>query len=429
MGRDKRSRSRNSSENKQEPASRSASAATAVRVPLPASSPASESVTGDSSDHEEMQTKTNANGERSPQDLENPQNLYASQVGRDPMLTDDGSLASPQIEPSLGGIVEKSTNSGAGENTQSPTNTDQSTSPDAQTSSFNLFDELERAGSDGFDEDMRGEGGDQGTSPTVHQIEGAPEAQEPHKPEYTNSGQSETIQKEKSKRLAAEERARKLKAEMEDQRERFEEQAEKAKKKHEQALQKANQAREAEKVKLEIKSKANLNLEAEVARLAKLAEGLEAQMDDLGQPTTSNDPGGDVSRQKKQVTMNEELLQAINKEITAGSETNHIAGPPMASKGEFRGGARFLLAECEFLLDKSTPVYTALRAMADYADGGREWPSEEDRTMLETFDAQLQGTIELMEDHMDRPNKCLQVLRDDWKLAMDQWSKERSEEK
>lgn len=407
MGKDKKSRSRRPSENKQEPASRSASASTAVRVPLLASSPRFKSITGDSSDHdEELQTEPNSDGANSPEDLKNPQNQYASQVGRDPGLTDDGPLASPQIEPSLGEIVEESVKSRAGKDTQSPTNTDQSTSPDAQGPSFNLADELEGVRSDGSGGDMRSEAGDQGTSPIAVPAEGAPEAGD------VSSGHSESIQEEKRKRLAAEERLSTLKAAMKDQQQRFEEEAENAKKKHEQALQKVNKAREAEKVKLELK---NNTISLEVAKYEEMIEAL-TQLEDPGQPIAN-----DVSNQKEKPAMDPKLLQAITKEINAGSGMDPIGRLPMASKGGFKpGSARVLLAECEFLLDKSTPVYTALRVMADYADGGRDRPSEKDKKMLGDFDGQLEGIIKLMEKHMKQPIECLKESRNDWELAMGQ---------
>ncbi|POS71723.1 hypothetical protein DHEL01_v209885 [Diaporthe helianthi] len=419
MGKDKRSRSRKPSENEQEPASRSASAAAAARVPLPPSSPTSESVTGDSSYHnEEPQLEPKADGAKLPQSLEIPQNQELSHVGGEPVLTqDDGTIAPPQIEASLGEIVEESADGRAGEDSRSPTNTDQSISPDSQKPSLSLDAELEGAASDGSDGDEQSETGDRGTYPNAAETEGKRTAEEAQKPSDTDSRQAENIQEEKRKREAAEDRVRALEAEMKAQQQKFEEKAKMAKKKHEQALQKTNQAREAEKMRIE--QEAELKFQGEVEKFEKTVESLRAHMEGPEEPTTNDDPGGDVSSQKKRPAMDPALMEVISKEFNAGSGMGPV-GLPTASKGDFRpGSARFLLAECEYLLDKSTPFYAALRATANYADGAEDWLSEEDTTMLDVFEAQLVGIIAMMEDNMGRPNVCLKESKRDWKLAME----------
>ncbi|KAG8169113.1 hypothetical protein KVR01_001862 [Diaporthe batatas] len=435
MGKDKGSRPRKASENKQEPASRSPSAATAARVPLPASSPTPESATGDSSDHEEeMQPEPSEEGRKSPQNLEDPQNQYASQVGTDPALTDDGPLASAQIEPSLGEIDEERASSGAGEDFQleSPTSADLSISPASRRSSYNLAAELKGQGWDDSDGDMRTEAGDQGTSSTVAQTAGTPGVEESQKPEAANSAKSESIEEEKSKRLAAEEQVRKLRAEMKDQRQKFEEEAEKAKTRHEKALEKANIAREAEKVKLEEKAELNVNnFRGEIAKYEKSIEDLQAlklgaHAEDPGRPNDS-DADGDMSRQEETAAMGVTSTKAINRDLLGihrGPHTRPVRNLPRANTVNIKpGSARFLLAQCDFLLDKKTPVYAALRTVANYADGGELWPNERTRRMLANFNHQLDGIVQLMECHMyESPNRCLEESRNDWRLALDSWN-------
>ncbi|KAH8785750.1 hypothetical protein F5883DRAFT_636657 [Diaporthe sp. PMI_573] len=442
MAKDKRSRSRKPSENKKDSASRSDSTATAVRVPLPSSSPSSESAPRSSSDHEgELQADSTADVGTSSQSLDTPQGQDASQDSEVRVLTGDGGFAPHQIEPGLGDVVEDSANDGAVKYAQSPAITDQSSSPDEH--SYYLGAELDGASLDGSDEKLQTGEGDQPTSPSAAQPDKSSAMVEPQEasgadpgqrtssegiagnlgPNKTKPGRAEDIQEERRKTLAAEKRVKTLEVELQ----RYQKEAERARKNFDREIQKANRVREADKIKLEEKlNKANnQNTKAEVAKYKSNVEKFSADLEAPGRTTTGDDAHGGVSGLKKQVAgATEELTQAAEAKINAPT-----AALPTSPKSDPRpGSARFLLAEYEYLLDKSTSVYHALRAMADYADGGGALPSAKDTELFDKFGLQLTDVNAFITKHLGHPEKCLLESRRDWSFAVGLWKSANGEE-
>jgi hypothetical protein len=83
-------------------------------------------------------------------------------------------------------------------------------------------------------------------------------------------------------------------------------------------------------------------------------------------------------------------------------------------------GARFLLAECEYLLNKDDPVYNSLLAMADYADGGESLPSNMDAYICDAFDGQLTRVQAYMEGHKEvsKAKQCLLESSQKWERCI-----------
>lgn len=447
MAKDKRSRSGKPPGNKQDSPSRLASTDTAVRESSSSSSPVSAPGPEHSSDHkEDLQAGPIADDGKTSQKPETTQDQDASQATEIPVLTGDGALGSPQIEPGLGEIVEDSANDAPVEDYRSPTSTDQSGSPNMDQPLHNLASELEGE-TLGSDEDVEPEGQSQQTSPSAVQIdqsskgnetiEDSPATGKPQEPHDAVPGQqapsegkagklgsnnerpgrSKDSQKETSKRIAAEKQVQKLKDKLTAQRDDHERRERLARDWYDREIQKVNQARENEKVNLE--NKLNVEWEqkmtAELTRHDKRIASMAAQVEGFGQSTAGNDAHGDFTGLKKQVAnvTDEELAQAIKDEINAP-----LVGLPIAPRSGLRpGSARFLIAEYEYLLDKNSRLCNALRVTADYADGAGDLPSVEDKRLFDEFKRQVEEMIKFIETHFNLTRDCIKESVKDWAVA------------
>lgn len=422
MAKDKRSRSRKPSGKESQSASRDPS-------PSPSSAPSP----GAPKDQEEkpLAESKDDNGtspqtaERAPDDS-NTQDQSVSQGSEVPVLTDNGPLNSPQIEPPLGDVVENPANDQAGGDLQSPTNTDQSllgipddaseSSPTLRRTSFNLATELQNETMDSPQEDKQTEmasksasrqeapgadTGEQHTSENRGEAAGLEDAR---------SGRTEEeFQKEIRRRIAAEERANKLETELKAQQQRHEEQTEADKRRFEHAIQKANQAREADKMKFD--EQCNHRIDETVKHFkAELAK----HMDNAAKLTAVVEAGeksaADDAARIKHENDQEELRNAFQREVNPTVE-----GPQLAPRDYPRPGeARFLLAECEYLLDKSSPLYEAVRSAANYADGRGDNPSDRSKELLDAFGNKLDEMIDFMEEYWETPQGTLSEATRDW---------------
>lgn len=446
MARDKRSRSGKPPENKKDSPSRLASTDTAVREPSPSSSPVSAPGPEHSSDHkEELQAGSTADSGKLSQNPETLQDQDSSRASEVPVVTDDGALGSPQIEPGLGEIVEDSANDTPVEDSRSPTHTDQSSSPNIHPPMYNLASELEGV-TLGSDEDVEPEGQSQQTSPSAVQIDqsskgnatiqdssptgkpqeprdAVPRQQAPSEGKAGKlgsnneiSGRSEESQKETSKRIAAEKQVQELKDKLKAQGDDHELRERLAREWFDREIQKANRARENEKLNLENKLNVEWDqkMKAVIAKNQKESARLTAEAERLARFATGDDTQEDDTSLKKQAdNANEELAQAIKDEINAP-----LAGLPIAPRSDFRpGSARLLIAEYGYLLDKNSGLYNALMATADYADGRGNLPGVEDEQLFNDFKRQVEGMIEFMETNFVRSKDCLMESVRDWNLA------------
>lgn len=345
------------------------------------------------------------------------------------MLTDNGPLASPQIEPALGVVVEDAANDEVGGDLQSPAIGDQSLlgnpedasepSPTLRRPSFNLAAELGSESMDGSDEDTQTEVANQNTS--QEEPPGADRGQQrqngntggPAGSKDARSGRTEEeFQEELKKRLAAEKQVNTLKAELKAQQQRYEEEAEADKRKYERALQRANQAREADKMKFDEECNQRIDerikqFQAEIEKAEENVEKLTAQLEDGAKSAAE-----DAARTKLD-NEREELRNAVQREINPTMEV-----PPATPRDFPRpGSARFLLAECEYLLDKSSPLYAAVRSAANYADGRGDDPSGKNRELFDAFSLRLQEMNVFLEANMDLPQGTLNEATRDWGYA------------
>lgn len=445
MARDKRSRSGKPPENKEDSPSRLASTDTTVREPSPSRSPVSAPGPEQSSDHKaELQAGSITDDGKLSQKSETPHDQDVSQASEVPVLTDDGALDSPQIEPGLGEIVEDAANGTPVEYFRSPTNTDQSGSPNIQQPSYNLASELEGVNL-GSDEDVGPEGQSEQTSPSAVQVDqssegnakiqdspakgnpqesrdAAPSQQAPSKGKAGKLGSNderpgryEDSQKETSKRIAAEKQVQELKDRLKAQGDDHERRERKAREWYDREMQKANQARENDKLNLEnrLNEEWKQKMTAEVRRYENNLAWM-AEMEGVGRSATGDDTQGDDTSLKKQAdNANEELAQAIKDEINAP-----LAGLPIAPRSDLRpGSARFLIAEHGYLLDQNSRLYNALMVTADYADGRGDVPGDEDEWLFNNFKRQLEEMIEFIEINFEKSGDCLEASVNDWEHA------------
>lgn len=444
MARDKRSRSGKPPENKQDSPSRLASTDTTVREPSPSRSPVSAPGPEQSSDHKaELQAGSITDDGKLSQKPETPHDQDVSQASEVPVLTDDGALGSPQIEPGLGESVEDAANDTPVEDSRSPTNTDQSGSPNIRQPLYSLASELEGANL-GSDEDVGPEGQSEQTSPSAVKIDQSsegdatiqdspatgkpqesrdtvPNQQAPGKGKAGKLGSNderpgryEDSQKEKSKRIAAEKQVQELKDRLNAQRDDHERRERKAREWYDREMQKANQARETEKLNLENKVEWDRNMQAEMDENHKVIARLTAEMEVLARSATGDDTQGDGTSLKKQAdNANEELAQAIKDEINAP-----LAGLPIAPRIDLRpGSARFLIAQHGYLLDQNSRLYNALMVTADYADGRGDVPGDEDEWLFNDFQRQVGQMNEFIEANLERSGDCLKETVNDWEHA------------
>lgn len=429
MAKDKKSRSRKSSGKGSDSASRDSSP--------PSSAPAP----GTSSDQEgNPQAESTADEGTLAQ---NPEMSQGDSISQDqivseatevPVLTDDAPLNSPQIEPALGAIVEDPANDRPAEDVQSPTDTEQSDmtalkdasnpSPTSPRPLQNLATELGNQIIDSSEEDSQREESNQST-PRKESLGADPEQRNPSENQGdvvgssdARSGQIRELEEEKSQRLAAEERVKALEAKLKDQEKAHEGKAAAEKKKFERDLQKAHQATEAEKTKYDEKFNENdeeiKGYQAEIERLQNKEASLKASLEKSGKAAADDAARIKIENEQKEL----EMRDAIQRELNSTSEA------PLTSPRDYPrpGSARFLLAEYEYLLDKFSPLYQALRNAANYADGRGDW-TREDKQLLEAFGGALGEVNTHLEESLnmdipqgDRevPQKCLAEARTLW---------------
>lgn len=341
------------------------------------------------------------------------------------MLTDDGPLNSPQIEPALGAIVEDPASDRPAVDILSPTNTDQSlpgnpedgseASPTLRGPSLNLAAELENQSMDSSEEETQTEEANQST--TRQEPSGAEPGKRPAgdsngaavEPNDALSGGIDELQKEIRKRLAAEARVKTLQAELKAEKQRCDDEVEAEKLRFKRAIQKANQDREADKVKFDKEfSQGDQKIkmfQAEIAKLGDNVATLEAKLESSGK--SSADDAARIKLEKEQ----EEYRKAFEREVNPTVEA-----PLMTPRDYPRpGSARFLLAESAYLLDKYSPLYDAVRAAANYVDCRGDWNSKE-KQLFGAFGTALGDMNDFLEKNMDRPDDCLKVAREDWGL-------------
>ncbi|KAK7697806.1 hypothetical protein SLS64_013138 [Diaporthe eres] len=422
MAKDKRSRSRKPSGKVSQSASRD-----------PSPSPSSVPSPGAPKDQEEKPpADSNDDNGALPGTAETPredsktQDQSVSRGSEVPVLTDNGPLTSPQIEPALGAVVENPANDQAGGDLQSPTNTDHSllgipddaseSSPTLRRSSLNLAAELQDETMDSPQEDTQTEMANKSAS--RQEAPGADTGQqhpsenrgETAGSEDARSGRTEEeFQKEISRRIAAEDRVNKLETELKAQQQRYEEQTEADKRRFEHAMQKANQAREADKMKFDEQCNHRIDetvkhFKAELAKHMDNAAKLTAVVE-AGEKSAADD----AARIERENDL-EELRNAFQREVNPTVE-----GPQLAPRDYPRPGeARFLLAECEYLLDKSSPLYEAVRSAANYADGRGDDPSDRSKGLLDAFGNKLDEMIDFMEEYWETPQGTLSEATRDW---------------
>ncbi|KKY35193.1 hypothetical protein UCDDA912_g04839 [Diaporthe ampelina] len=398
-----------------------------------------------------------------PQNSETPdegtitQDQDVSQASDVPVVTEDGALNSPQIETGLGTVVDSAIHSTVG-NSQTPTNTGQSSlgypddtsqsSPTVRRPSFNLAAELQGADLNSSDEDTQVEGDLQSTTPSAPNIGDSSEetsgaqksdiAVAPQEPLGADPGQQapskdigaapksndarlgrteKEFQEESRTRLAAEERVKTLEAKLAAQQQRHDDEVEAAERRFERAIARANQAREADKEKFDMKYDDNdkriQGFQAEIQKHVENVARLTAELEACEKSAAGDDAReGASARNKKLETKREELWAAIQREV------NPSAVPPPTPKGHPRpGSARFLLAESEYLLEKNSRLYDALRAAANYADGREDWPSDDDKQLFEAFRVTVGEVNDFLEENEDRAQDCLKEWRRDWGIA------------
>ncbi|KAG6359543.1 hypothetical protein INS49_013064 [Diaporthe citri] len=426
MAKDKRSRSRKPSGKGSQSASRDPS-------PSPSSAPApgaptdqEEKPPADSKDDDGALPQT----AETPRDDSNPQDQGVPQGSEVPvLLADNGPLSSPQIEPALGAVVEDPANDKSGGDLQSPANADQSLlgnpddagelSPELRRPSYNLSAELGGESMDGSEEDTQPEVENESTSRQEHP--GAdPGQQRPGEnlgeaagAKDARSGRTEEeFQEEVRKRLAAEERVNTLEAELKIREQRYEEAAAADRRKFQRAIQKANQAREADKMKFdeEFDNRVNESIKG-------FQEEMEKHANNAAKLTAIVEGGGksaaDDAARIKLENDQEEFRNAVQRELNPTVE-----GPPVTPRDYPRpGSARFLLAECEYLLDKSSPLYDAVRSAANHADGRGDGPSGKNKGLFDAFSLELQQMNDFLEENMDLPQGTLNEAIRDWGYA------------
>lgn len=428
MAKDKRGRSRKPSGKGSQSVSRDSSPSPSSASPPGAPKDQEETPLADSKDDNGTLPET----AETPRDDSNPQDQSVSQGSEVPVLTDNGPLNSPQIEPALSAVVEVPANDQAGGDLQSPTNTAQSlldipdnaseSSPTVRRTSFNLAAELQDESMDSPQEDTQTEVANESAS-----REDAPGADTRQQRPSENRGESagskdtrsgrteEEFQEEIRRRIAAEERVNMLEAQVKAQRESFEEQARAEKRKFERALQKANQDREADKMKFDEEYNNRLD-----QRVKEFKAELAKQMDNTAKLTAVMEAGekaaADDAARIKRENDREELRKAFQREVDPTVE-----GSQLAPRDYHRpGSARFLLAECEYLLDKSSPLYEAVRSAANYADGRGDNPSDRSKGLLNAFGEKLGEMINFMEENWATAQDTLGEATRDWGYAAEE---------
>lgn len=425
MAKEKRSRSRKPSEKGSQSASREPSPSPSSAPPPGPSNDQEENSPADSKDDDGALPQT---AETPRDDSENPQEQGVSQDSEVPVLADNGPLSSPQIEPALGAVIEDPANDEIGGDLQSPANADQSLlgnpedasepSPTFRRPSFNLAAEL---GGESMDSPVEGTQTEVANESTSRQE--TPGADPGQRRPSENKGEAtgrkdarsgrieEDFQEELRKRLAAEERVKELEAALKTQKQRYDEKAAAEKKKFDRAIQKANQAREADKMKLDEECN---------QRIDQTVKGFQAELDkqinNTARLTAMVESGGKSAADEAariKLESDRELRSAIQRELNPTVE-----GPPVTPRGYPRpGSARFLLAECEYLLDKSSPLYEAVRSVANYVDGRGDVPSGRNKELFDEFSLSLQAINTFMEENMDIPQDTLNEASRDWGYA------------
>lgn len=430
MAKDRRSRPRKSSEKRSESASRDPSPSS--------SSPPAPATSGDEEQQPQAdlindEGKVPQEPEKHDEDSESQENVV-SESSEVPVLADSGPLNSPQIEPALGDIVEEHPHDGPEAYVQSPTNTDESSlgnpdssseaSPTLRRPSYNLGAELGDMDADSSEDDKKTE---RNRSPTGKERLDPDPGQQPRSGiigeaqgsnDATRGHTDDEFEGEVRKRVAAEERVLKLEAELRAQEQRHEEESAADKKKYERALEKANRAREADKLKFDEKHNAKEfeikgfqeEIQKNVDNMAKLTVALENCERHVAEHSAEED-----IRIKLQKT-EEQLRYAIQKEASQSLIGHSLAAPGFPRPGS----ARFLLAECEYLLDKHSPLYEAVRAVANYADGRSDGPSGENKRLLDAFNDRLKDMNAFLEENLDRPQDCIREARRDWGFAAEE---------
>lgn len=419
MAKDKRGRSRKPSGKGSQSASRDSSPSPSSASPPGALKDQEETPLADSKHDNGTLPETT----ETPRDDSNPQDQSVSQGSEVPVLTDNGPLNSPQIEPALGAVVEDPANDQAGGDLQSPTNTAQSllgipdnaseSSPTVRRPSFNLAAELQDESMDSPQEDTQTQEAPGADTRQQRPSENRGEAAGSND---ARSGRTEEeFQEEFSRRIAAEERTNELEAQLKAQRESFEEKARAEKRKFERALQKANQDREADKMKFDEEYNNRLD-----QRVKEFKAELAKQMDNTAKLTAVMEAGekaaADDAARIKRENDREELRKAFQREIDPTVE-----GPQLAPRDDPRpGSARFLLAECEYLLDKSSPLYEAVRSAANYADGRGDNPSDRSKELVNAFGDKLGEMINFMEVNWATAQDTLGEATRDWGYAAEE---------
>lgn len=427
MAKDKKSRSRKSSGKGSNSASRDSSPPSSAPAPGTSSDQEGKPQAESTSDEGTLaQNAETSQGDSSSQDH------IVSQATEAPVLPDNEPLNSPQIEPALGAIVEDPANDRPAEDFQSPTDIEQShltvaedstnSSPSSPRSMRNLAADLGDQNMDSSEEDTQGEQPNQST-PRRESLRADPEQGNPSENQGdvvgssdARSGPTQELQEEQRQRLAAEERVKALEAKLKDQKKAHEERVAADKNKFDRQLQKAHQAIEATKVKYDEKFDENdkkvKGFQAEIEQHKQNSVRLEDLVKELEKTTTDEAARVKIDNDQK------EMRDAIMREI------NSTADAPLTSPRDYPrpGSARFLLAEHEYLLDKFSPLYSALRNAANYADGRGDWTSDE-KQLFKAFDGALKEMNGRLKEDLDRepsqedskpPQNCLEEARTIW---------------
>lgn len=218
------------------------------------------------------------------------------------------------------------------------------------------------------------------------------------------SGPTRELQEEQRQRLAAEERVKAL-----------EEKVAAEKKKFKRELEKTHQVIEANKEKYGEKFNES---DEKVKGLQAEVEEYKNKSERLGDLLAECEKAAAGHAAQVKVEQDMEMRAAILREI------NSTAEAPLASPRDYPrpGSARFLLAEHEYLLDKFSPLYSALRSAANYADGRGDWTSDE-KQLFDAFDdalKQMNGRLEedcnreISQEDSKTPQNCLEEARTIW---------------
>ncbi|KAI3393952.1 hypothetical protein diail_3431 [Diaporthe ilicicola] len=448
MAKNKRNRSQKPSAKNPESASRSASTDSAARNSSPPPSSTTD-VEASSSPKEEFDAdKMNLDMGRSSQGAEvsheqtGSQDQDTSRAGEARVLTYDGASDDPTPI----------------ENFQSPTATDQSLlgqpqdSPVARRRSYNnLADELDGADLDRSDWETSPENSQKSITSPLSQFNMSPQEDPgvqhpeiggPDQPRDTDPRQQhpqnkETVEAQSSdevtpgrtvegfeeemrKRLAAEERVRVLEAEAAAEQQRYEDEMKTERAGFERAIRRVERDRDAEKEKYEMKSedkdKKIQEFQAKLQESLDNVQSLEAALEEGQKAHDSRGTGEGVPSGSNEAENEQEKFRgSLQRELDVS-----MGGPSSPRDGHRPGSARFLLAEYEYLLDKNSPLYEAILATSNYADGRGGWPSDEHRRLFDAFKDTSTAMNEFLAEHEDQPQDCLLESKRDWAVAVEE---------